>query len=1061
MQSAVRFFVFLFLLLGISSPSHAYTIPTSPGPDWDLNTLISNYTADGRGALYLTPLDDNLMGESHDIDTGAISFRQVDVALPGNSHLKVEFARRANARYYLPGGGSHTSPVGRYWDVDIPYIVTRVDQGNSANCNEPSSFANYIARETLDIGTKLHIPGRGERDLGSPTYQTPAGFYGTREMATRDLWIATCADTANANGVVGYVVKAPNGDTYKFDHVKIRSTTFTIQRDPYQLPLDNIYIMPTEITDVNGNWVKYEYNAHGVTRIWSSDGREITMGYSGELITTVMANGRQWTYSYNDEKLKRIDLPDTRYWSFGLNEEGMKYNGTNSDDCRLKRLGIGDRTLVMKHPSGTVGSFHTDMVVNYVKNIPNKPYTSPVGPGGGEHTACSWGTLSPKVFSVRGLISKTLTLPTGENYVWSYDYHQPAGNWITACYQYAGGPTGGACMRPTKYFFAPTESLSSTAPGPSLPDEKIRSVIDPLGHKTDYHLNVDWYKENANLSYINGDRIKVSDVVKKEYFATATSTTPLETTTYHTFDMFSPIGGSAIYQKTIGNAAHIFLPTLKTIERDGDIFTYEYDYNMDPTTSDFAFKRPIQTKVSSNVSTTPRITDTIIYNDRPNWILGLTKSVTQNGRLLATNNYTNLGQFKDQVRYGVTTGEVRYNTDGTIDEVEDAIGRITKLSDWKRGKPETIKKAFGTTGEITFGQTIDDNGWVTANTDAKGQTTTYIHDTMGRLTSINPAGSYFIGTTIGYDFSGGGAVQTITKGAFVETVTYDSMYRKTLEQTQSTSTGWEYYVNTTYDALGRVTFQSQPSASATETQGTTTTYDGLGRILTQTETASGAQTVHSYHNSHRHTVRDPAYKFTHYYSYGYDGPGNADYQSIYEASGGRITEIIKNIWGETELVRQRGAGGNAVDSKNQSQFFYYDAQRRLCRYRELEGNSTLYDYNDAGEMVAYQKGAANGTTCDTPSGTAKVSMTYDDLGRLELTDFADTATPDIFRTYDDNGNILTLNRNGVDWTYEYNELDLLEKETLSIDGLTFPVDHIYNNRGHIPWKKHPTNSTVA
>jgi len=58
------------------------SIPTSPGPDFDIGSVLSNYTSAGGGELYLKPLDNNLMGESYDVDTGSISFRQTDVAIP-------------------------------------------------------------------------------------------------------------------------------------------------------------------------------------------------------------------------------------------------------------------------------------------------------------------------------------------------------------------------------------------------------------------------------------------------------------------------------------------------------------------------------------------------------------------------------------------------------------------------------------------------------------------------------------------------------------------------------------------------------------------------------------------------------------------------------------------------------------------------------------------------------------------------------------------------------------------------------------------------------------------
>ena len=215
--------------------------------------------------------------------------------------------------------------------------------------------------------------------------------------------------------------------------------------------------------------------------------------------------------------------------------------------------------------------------------------------------------------------------------------------------------------------------------------------------------------------------------------------------------------------------------------------------------------------------------------------MGQTKKVyevatTGARREMSTYNYNNKGQPTSRTRYGQVQATYGYHNDGNIDWVNDALNRRTEASEWYRGKPQLVTKAVGTANEIQTEQTLDPNGWVTSQTDALNRTTSYTHDDMGRVTKVNPPGSWD-DTDITYSFpNSGGAVQTTTKGQAVTTVTYDSLLRPILESTQALDTNWSSYVDTKYDGLGRVTFKSQPSTNPGETKGVDTTYDGLGRV---------------------------------------------------------------------------------------------------------------------------------------------------------------------------------------------------------------------------------------
>ena len=116
-------------------------------------------------------------------------------------------------------------------------------------------------------------------------------------------------------------------------------------------------------------------------------------------------------------------------------------------------------------------------------------------------------------------------------------------------------------------------------------------------------------------------------------------------------------------------------------------------------------------------------------------------------------------------------------------------------------------------------------------------------------------------------------------------------------------------------------------------------------------------------------------------------------------------------------------------------------------------------------MTAYAKGQGNSGCGDVPDISAKVSLEYDALGRVKKTDFHDANTPDITKTYDDNGNVLTVNRatggSAVNWTYAYNNANMLTHETLSLDGRSFALSYSYNSAGHLTQRKYPTGRAAV
>jgi len=1028
--------------------------------------------------IRMSAYGNDLMGDMIDKNTGGISFSHTDVSIPGNSGLDVALRRKKSQ-----GAISHTQYQQGFgdWNLDIPMAYFTFGFGPDAY-NQPPIFNNgcLTQRRGLDKfisvssgqatgevdpdvhteGSVLYVPGKGLSGFKG-NFETPSDPKSNWKSAPRSTDFA---------GRCATVVIAPDGTQYKFGrHVFRSAKSFDLPVEFFSPPpgygtgqslvraeiavgrRHAVYLI-TEVKDVHGNWVRYDYTNNSraeLTRIYSNDGREINLNYESFIpnvlgrnsrrISTVTANGRSWTYDYvkhpqstNTYKhLHKVHLPDGRYWRLGDSTYGMRgmiYEPHKNYECVPY-----DVTFDMKHPDGAIGTFRlketrhikgaadlgwsgdahdhwmTPMnIANYTNN--NQCFaTTPEEPQ--HYRPGGW-----PVYQAMSVVSKKISgsgIPTAQ---WDFEYRN-----------YSGG---------------------------SL-DENWTKVTGPDNTERKY---------TYQAVGANHGLLKRVDVIPS---SGAGETILYEHDLTQSYPIVSCNAGGSFGDSSGMCLTYNYRPVTKlTHQRDGDTYTVETVYNKNGSGGYLDYGRPNRVERYSNVSKSPRITDTTYEHNTSKWVLGLPKTVTQNGRLISTYNYYPDGNLNEHWKYGKRVAAYNYFPSGIaagkMSSMWDGLNRQTVVSAWHRGKPTSVTQGYGSPDAISWSQTIHNNGWITSQTDPMGRTDSYKYDIMGRLTLIDPQGNW-ANTSISYNFPpSGGAVQTITKGQSRETVTYDSMYRDVLERTQALDTGWSSYVNKKYDGLGRVIFKSQPSTNQYETKGVDYTYDGLGRIYQERENvAPYATTKHRYYNSHRHRIYDPSGAWTDHYSYGYGGPGNKDYRAIYKYANGAYRQrnyIYKNVHGQMTRLRQWGNVNGYSGDK--SQYFYYDAQQRLCRHYVPEHGATKYQYDAAGQMTAYAKGQGNSGCGEVPNVSAKVSMTYDALGRLKVTNFSDPATPDISRTYDANDNLKTVYRDGVNWTYNYNDADMLSHEYLDIDGRNYDSFYYYNTAGHMTRKRMPSGRNV-
>ncbi|MEL7492043.1 MAG: RHS repeat-associated core domain-containing protein [Pseudomonadota bacterium] len=1011
----------------------------------------------------LTADNVDLLGDQYDAQSGAVSFSHTDVSLPGNSSLEVAFRRRRSQGWNY--GSGELGLVGD-WAVDLPrvtitdlynpYVQGATSLNETDYTDPPDSWTRSLC-STIRPGGKiidfpdvegrieigggtilndrdfstdldLHIPGQGKQKL---LYNPDGQFWSTNDIrVTNGYWRVEC-ENADWLGdrVDGFKATSPEGVSYYFAKLfyfeagGAQEVTFTEQNNcaalgvcgyDYFLPRIVAVFAATRIEDVNGNWVQIDYSGSHPTRIHSNDGRDIQIIYGGPLgpvgafgqhnayissrgssLTKVIANDREWHYQYTTiggrPYLSAVTLPDNRQWQMNLRELDL----APANCIRVDEAPAPTHSVTITHPNGMTGQF--DFKEARIRGLGSPQF------GGSQcfHNAQGYKEYTTVPFvSSMALVNKTLSGPAYSSASWTYTYNQ-----------------------------FPRNSINfSTAPATTGWTE----IIDPTGVKT----RIDLHSEDGDL---------VGLTASEKIYATAASSVPIETTTYD-YEVEEPIGETFVEQTTV--SIPLTRPRhLKSIvvERSSDQHTIRNTFNINRSSAAYSFGNPTKIEVWSNLNSQTRITDTTYEQNSARWVLGLPKTVRRNGKLFDTFTYDSLGRLTRHDRFGSLYKTYGYHTDadnkGALRWTRDALDRVWGFFNYHRGLPQQINRPSG-----HLYRTVDDNGWVTSQTNARGHTTGYEYNNAGWLTRIDRPSPYN-DTTLSYSLSNGVTLQTATRGPTRTTTYYDGFLRPYRVKTQPLSGGGQTtYVRTEYDALGRVTFTSLPSTAFTPTEGAATTYDALGRVTSVSENIFPyATTTTQYLSGNRIEVTDPAGHRTTTTYLAFGDPDNRDEPTRIAQPEGVTTDMTYDNYGNLLTARQYGNSGGY--SGDQTQKWFYDSRLRVCSHVVAETGRTLYQYDAADQMTGLARGQGLADGCASLPSNVKVARSYDTLGRLTAVNFPST-TPDIAITYDANGNVTRNQRGVTDWRYTYDSADQLTEEKLLIDGRTYTAQYEYNASGH-------------
>ncbi|MGQ3051667.1 MAG: RHS repeat-associated core domain-containing protein [Roseateles sp.] len=730
-------------------------------------------------------------------------------------------------------------------------------------------------------------------------------------------------------------------------------------------------------------------------------------------------NARTWTYSYrntygskpfweggtaiNIQSLGSVTQPDGRAWTFNLDDLFQEPTPGECDSY--------PSPITVTHPYGVTGTFQLaevrhrmglNEVMQQIFDCPNGE-SSPPGPANP-----AWVTAQIDTISV---VSKQLQGPGIATATWAFQY------------EFDGGPPGSSAADPTN----------------------TTTVVQPDNSVIQYHHR--W-----QFSGLLGGKLLRKDIRQ------SSGSAPQETTSYtyaiedwpgYSFAAMGPLAGFVKIR-----------PSQITIVRDGsNAYSTDFVYDSSFSSPTYSFGHPTQvTETSTTAPGLSRLTSTAYLHDKALWIVALPTSETRNGKLFDSYTYDSLRRVQTHSRFGTLKGSYTYHTSagqqGMVSTYADALNNSYTLSNWKRGKPQTVGRPDGT----SISRVVDNNGWVTSETDGRGITTGFDYNLMGWMTSVyRPSG--FHGTTTSYSGYGSALQAVSIRGAQRTTVFYDAMLRPTLVKRDATDASvTPIYDRSTFDAFGRETFKSWPSTSASPTAGVNTTFDALGRVVTSTETvAPYANTTTQYLAGGQTRVTDPTGALTIATHRAFGTPAKPEVMQVIDALGA-VTATSRDIFGNVTQLTQSGTQNGY--SAGVTRQFWYDTGLRLCRHRAPEFGDELFTYDAMDRLQFSSRGEAPATGCTTPSSSIRTAYTYDARGRLAFTDFPST-TPDIAVTYDANGNKASVSRGGVNWGYLYNALDQLARETLSIDGRSYQFDYGYTAGGHLASRTRAGGTAVS
>lgn len=1017
----------------------------------------------------------------------------------------------------------------------------------------PAAYAPYFSVSDFWQGLRIDIPGAasGELLVSGATITKPTDG-ATYRWTTGDgqvhlSCLALSSPASNTTGE-GFLAVTPDGMKYWFQWMGQRTGPSLRERlydsaggatQTLIVPTKENTLYATRVEDRFGNYVNYTYSNTATTPgrltvIESSDGRRIDIEYQSDRIWKVKAGStaapatRIWQYGYGVDNspsaspiLASVTLPDASAWSIqfaalsyspitympeAVGEPGEDGQGPPARSCLEAPLpdnGIWPfnapaptaLTGTLVHPSGASATFSLGLeqhgrtnVTLDCTNVTTTPSNATPGTG---NILKDDQAVFPFVWYDWTLTSKQITGPGLPTLSWAYEYDSPYSFVIRG--PNASGSYPRCTLTPQSDCYQPTCQSDSCA------GRSTTLVSLPDGNKERYTFGNSW-------QYDEGKLLKV-----ERGYVSPTSRMEMVT---HTYDLsranqaYLARFGTSLRLNVDGFPTEFHRPALsKVTTRDGASFTWAVadDAALCGSVKCYdALARPKKVSKSSTLGFSK--TETYAYSDHlSKWVMGQLSGTQVDSTTVASaiydptyatmTQFSAFGQVQQYIGYD-TTSTVASGLRGTVSSVTDANSKITTLTNWYRGVPQTLGYPTG----VNESAVANAFGWITSTTDELGNTTCYGHDLAGRVNLITYPSETTSGVcdtstwastsitftkvpTAEYAIPAQHWRRTETTGARARDTYYDALWRPILDRQRTTdSSASERFVRKDFDYAGRETLTAYPVASVSDyttvTTGIDTGYDALGRITgTTSDSELGVLTTSTtYGIPFTSTHTNARFQATTTTFQAFDEP---TYDAPLQIAGpeGITSTYARDVYGKPTSLTRSGNWLNpntgGYEAQNVARQFLYDAQQRLCKALEPDAGITVLDYDAAGNLAWRAAGQATLTLtndCQRTSvpTTERSTYHYDALNRLLAVDHP-VSTDDLGYTHFGDGamqtasvgtlsstNPVTFSTTRNSWTYTYSRRRLLETESLALDGKTFLLDPAYNNRGDLDTLAYPS-----
>lgn len=1055
-----------------------------------------------EAAQTMSPLKSDLFGDKTSLYNGSTEFIQTDVSLPGNNALPVSFGRR----FAVENRGASGLTANRYalgdWDMEVPYLSGVYVQGQGwtvrvgdglARCSAP---ANADQAQPPDAPTSsdpvlasqfwqapsLYIPGVGKQSLLFLSNQNiPKPTDGaTYRWVTKDNWFLSCISSVNNGTGEGFIARSPNGVTYRFDHM-VKLTYPPVKRERKDsagvdrstvVNREEVRLYATLIQDrfdneagptvkFPHNYVKYTWQGNQLQSIASNDGRTLTIGHTGDRITSVFDGTRTWGYGYANptyRALTSVTLPDNSSWTFDLgdlNDGRTRYPSDGpvnfvGPQCNKQRELPPQGNLnyhfgTITHPSGAIGKFEFEILRHGRYNVDLLCDEGQAGPLGQPIQAVYHAGMYPVQFEINSLTRKTITgagLPTA-GYVWRYDYGVLPG--ANRCDQSGNCNIG--------Y------------------ESKTVTLFEPDNTRTENSYGVR-FGENEGQLLGSKTYSPIGEVLREQVFAYVINPEALNYP-------FPQLMGEILNTRGDSmSAAQLRPQKTRTIIQDGAVFSWQaLDFD--------EYARPTDTSKSSTLIGAPLQERTSYHDNTAHWVIGQVAKVEHlsAGTPIATileNLYdASKAQLMSESSWGKVRKSFSYYSNGMLASISDGANQATTLANYFRGVPRNV----GYPDSTSESATVSNIGNILTVTDEEQNTTTFRYNpTTGRLEEIiqpPDAANSWTATTFLFQKTQSAEHglnlphwrQIVTTGNLTKTIYFDALLRPVLTHERDTARPSQDRVTVErFDDRGRGVFAAYPLAVAPANfadltiKGTRTTFDAIDRTTHVHQDSDGGavlETKTEYLTGLKRKVTDPRLNATTTSYWSLDEP-SYDKPVDIQAPEGVNTTIQRDLFGMTKRVRRSATiNGSAVSVNRQ---YVYDAHKRLCKLWENETYANYFGYDSADNVAWTVKGfpaSLVSAQCDYQEfgSTPKTTYAYDQRSRLRDTVYP-AGTTSTFQTYFKDGSLKTVSAGNTTWTYEYNSRRLLEKETLQYDGKTFVFDWAYNSLGSARSLTYPDATVV-